>query len=102
LPASATPSGTVAVVSRPVAALVMFGFVGPQFAYVCSSAKHDSICETALRASDLAEASWPFFCWPRNEGRAIAARMPMIRMTTRSSMSVKPCSSFAQLVEHWG
>ena len=31
--------------------------------------------------------------WLRNAGRAIAARMPMIRMTTRSSMSVKPFSS---------
>src|SRR3954447_21861332 len=46
-----------------------------------------------LRALDLASASWPFFCWPRKAGRAIAARMPMIRITTRSSMSVKPFSS---------
>ena len=29
----------------------------------------------------------------RNAGRAIAARMPMIRMTTSSSMSVNPRSS---------
>src|ERR1700730_9372529 len=28
-----------------------------------------------------------------NDGIAIAARMPMIRITTRSSMSVKPLSS---------
>src|SRR3954466_1101094 len=46
-----------------------------------------------LREFDLASASWPFFCWPRKAGRAIAARMPMIRITTRSSMSVKPFSS---------
>src|SRR3954453_11472279 len=46
-----------------------------------------------LRAVDLASASWPFCCWPRKAGRAIAARMPMIRITTRSSMSVKPFSS---------
>src|SRR5436190_23045198 len=46
-----------------------------------------------LRASDFADASWPFCCWPRKAGRAIAARMPMIRITTRSSMSVKPFSS---------
>src|SRR3954464_7852216 len=46
-----------------------------------------------LRAFDLESASWPFFCWPRKAGRAIAARMPMIRITTRSSMSVKPFSS---------
>src|SRR3954469_18206619 len=46
-----------------------------------------------FRAADLASESWPFFCWPRKAGRAIAARMPMIRITTRSSMSVKPFSS---------
>ncbi len=31
--------------------------------------------------------------WLRNDGIAIAARMPMIRITTRSSMRVKPPSS---------
>src|SRR3954467_2055668 len=46
-----------------------------------------------FRADDLASASWPFCCWPRKAGRAIAARMPMMRITTRSSMSVKPFSS---------
>src|SRR3954471_23366481 len=57
------------------------------------SVAHVSICDTRLRAFDFASASWPFFCWPRKAGRAIAARMPMIRITTRSSMSVKPFSS---------
>src|SRR3954454_570888 len=55
--------------------------------------EHVSICDTMFRAADLASESWPFFCWPRKAGRAIAARMPMIRITTRSSMSVKPFSS---------
>src|SRR3954470_23595672 len=45
-----------------------------------------------LRASDLAEASCPFARWPRKAGRATAARIPMIRTTTISSMSVKPSS----------
>ena len=56
----------------------------------------DSICEMALRASDFADASDALSRWPRNVGRAIAARMPMIRMTTSSSMSVKPDSSWAR------
>src|SRR3954451_8911972 len=45
-----------------------------------------------FRAFDLASESWPFARWPRNAGRAIAARMPMIRITTRSSIRVKPRS----------
>src|SRR3954452_14332232 len=45
-----------------------------------------------LRASDFADESWPLARWPRKAGRAIAARMPMIRMTTRSSIRVKPFS----------
>src|SRR5436305_3209845 len=42
--------------------------------------------------SFLAAVSCAFFFWFRNNGMAIAARMPMMIMTTRSSMSVKPCS----------
>src|SRR6059058_3248551 len=57
------------------------------------SVAHVSICDTRLRAFDFASESWPFFCWPRKAGRAIAARMPMIRITTRSSIRVKPFSS---------
>src|SRR3954447_6752225 len=45
-----------------------------------------------LRAFDFASESWPFARWPRNAGSAIAARIPMIRITTRSSISVKPDS----------
>ena len=55
--------------------------------------KQVSTCATALRASDFAEASLPLFCCPRKTGRAIAARMPMMTITTSSSMSVKPDSS---------
>jgi hypothetical protein len=50
----------------------------------------------------LAEASWPFCCWPRNEGRAIAARMPMIRMTTRELDEREALLVVAELVEHGG
>src|SRR5437868_6646880 len=50
-----------------------------------------------LRAKDLALASPALSFCDRNDGIAIAARMPMIRITTRSSMSVKPLSSFMRL-----
>src|SRR3954468_9998974 len=42
--------------------------------------------------SALAAESWAFLRWLRNTGIAIAARMPMMMMTTRSSMRVKPPS----------
>src|SRR5437762_671162 len=48
-----------------------------------------------LRASLFAWASQPFLRWFRNTGMAMAARMPMMMMTTRSSMRVKPSSSWA-------
>jgi hypothetical protein len=59
-----------------------------------ASVKQDSTCVTALRTSALAAESFALSDWPRKVGRAIAARTPMIRMTTRSSMRVKPSSSF--------
>src|ERR1700704_2586754 len=52
-----------------------------------------SAAVAAVRASDLAWASFALPFWFRNDGMAIAARMPMIRITTRSSISVKPPSS---------
>src|SRR3954451_17769745 len=42
--------------------------------------------------SALACASQPFLRWFRKTGMAIAARMPMMMMTTRSSIRVKPWS----------
>ena len=50
----------------------------------------------AVRAISLACASFALVFWFRNDGIAIAARMPMIRMTTRSSIRVKPFSSWAR------
>src|SRR5215210_1454768 len=50
----------------------------------------------ASRTADLASVSCARERWPRNAGRAIAARMPMIRMTTSSSIRVKPFSSWAR------
>jgi hypothetical protein len=55
-----------------------------------------SAAVAAVRARDFAEASLALLFWLRNDGMAIAARMPMIRITTRSSISVKPFSSSAR------
>jgi hypothetical protein len=44
----------------------------------------------------LAAASVALLFWLRNDGIAIAARMPMIRITTRSSISVNPRSPRAR------
>ena len=49
----------------------------------------------AFFRADLDWATQPFSRWLRNVGMAMAARMPMMMMTTRSSMSVKPESFFA-------
>jgi len=53
----------------------------------------DSAVVSAVRASSLAEASLAFAFWPMKAGMAMAERMPMIRMTTSSSIRVKPPSS---------
>ena len=58
-----------------------------------------SIASAAVTATDFASASLPLLRWFRNEGMAIAARMPMIRMTTRSSIRVKPLSLLGTLAE---
>src|SRR5271165_1499855 len=48
---------------------------------------------SAVRASSLAWASEALPFCPANAGMAIAARMPMMRITTSSSISEKPSSS---------
>ena len=47
----------------------------------------------AVVSITLVSVSMPRSRWFMNAGIAIAARMPMMRMTTRSSTSVKPSSS---------
>jgi hypothetical protein len=75
---------------RPVVAVVSSA---GHTEYPPCSAQHVSISVIMLRALDLALASMAFPRWPRNAGSAIAARIPMMRMTTSSSMRVKPLSS---------
>src|SRR5215210_85204 len=60
--------------------------------YLSSSVKQASIWETRLRTSDFAAESCPLERCVRNAGTAMAARIPMIRITTSSSISVKPAS----------
>src|SRR4051794_27783383 len=55
----------------------------------------------AVRAADLASESCARPRWPRKAGSAIAARMPMMRMTTRSSIRVKPFSLWARSRSLW-
>ena len=71
--------------------------------YTWVSVKPDSISFATCFRSLLMPASTPFWRWFRNTGIAIAARMPMMMMTTRSSMSVKPrlvLLSLADTSEH--
>src|SRR6476620_4684916 len=68
-----------------------------QFVYApLLSVAHVSIASAAVTVVDLASASLPLLLWFRNEGIAIAARMPMIRITTRSSIRVNHCSLWAR------
>src|SRR5687768_16195727 len=52
-----------------------------------SLARHDSTWVASERALDIAAASWPVRLWLRNDGRAIAARMPMITTTTNTRLA---------------
>ena len=84
----------------PMSRLVLTVFrAAVQPTYWSSSVKHASIWETMLRTLDLAAASWPFERCVRKAGIAIAARIPMIRITTSSSIRVKPRSSLSVRVE---
>src|SRR3954469_21447067 len=65
--------------------------------YVWLSVYQVSSAVCVVRASALAFESSPLPFWLRNEGMAMAARIPMIRITTRSSMSVKPSSPLRRL-----
>src|SRR5690348_2484628 len=58
--------------------------------YLTESAKNASSAVTRFRRSDFIEAMYAFALVLANFGIAMAARMPMITTTMRSSMSVKP------------
>src|SRR6267143_6099774 len=58
--------------------------------YLTESAKYASSAVTRLRRSDFIEARYAFSFVLANFGIAIAAKMPMITTTIRSSINVKP------------
>src|SRR3989442_10704321 len=77
--------------------------------YFTESAKYASSAVIRLRKSDFIEARYAFSFVFANFGIAIAARMPMITTTIRSSISVKPlrfiwtnlhCEDLRQLRHH--
>src|ERR687889_420661 len=63
-------------------------------AYLAESEKYDSSAVTRLRRSDFIAAMYAFDLVLANFGIAIAARMPMMTTTIRSSISVKPLRLF--------
>src|SRR6266478_7736678 len=88
---------TVAV--KPSAVTEMFGpstplvvlYAVPRlFVYFTESAKYASSAVIRLRRSDFIEARYAFSFVLANFGIAIAAKIPMITTTIRSSISVKP------------
>src|SRR6185369_9800566 len=62
--------------------------------YLELSAKNASSAVTRLRRSDFMAVTYALPFVLANFGIAIAAKMPMITTTIRSSMSVKPFRSF--------
>src|SRR6185503_14761397 len=58
--------------------------------YLIESAKYASSAVTRLRMSDFIEAMYAFSFVFANFGMAMAARMPMMTTTIKSSISVNP------------
>src|SRR5690349_1219353 len=58
--------------------------------YLSESEKYASSAVTRLRRSDFMDAAYAFCLVLANFGIAIAARMPMITTTIKSSIRVKP------------
>src|SRR6267142_1321477 len=80
----------VTVIVGPTTPLVVLYAVPRLLVYLTESAKYASSAVIRLRRSDFIEARYAFSFVFANFGIAIAAKMPMITTTIRSSMSVKP------------
>src|SRR6266705_7012604 len=80
----------VTVMVGPTTPLVVAYAVPRLLVYFTESAKYASSAVIRLRRSDFIEARYAFSFVFANFGIAIAAKMPMITTTIRSSMSVKP------------
>src|SRR2546426_8104599 len=83
------PSAVVAIVG-PTTPLVVANAVPRFVLYFTESAKYASSAVTRFRRSDFIEARYAFSFVLANFGIAMAAKMPMITTTMRSSISVKP------------
>src|SRR3990172_4447312 len=82
------PETVPTVTVTPVDALKLIAVV--ELVYDTWSAKYDSCAVTRLRRSDFIAAMYAFSFVFANFGIAMAAKMPMITTTIRSSISVKP------------
>src|SRR5216117_4155440 len=83
------PSAVTAMVG-PTTPLVTLYCVPRLLVYFTESAKYASSAVIRLRRSDFIDARYSFSFVFANFGIAIAAKMPMITITIRSSISVKP------------
>src|SRR5215203_3375507 len=81
--------GTICGIETPVDGL-NFMPASVSEAYFAESEKYDSSAVTRLRRSDFIAAMYAFDLVLANFGIAIAARMPMMTTTIRSSIRVKP------------
>src|SRR5258708_16801623 len=83
------PSAVTAIVG-PTTPVVVEYAVPRLLVYFTESAKYASSAVIRLRRSDFIEARYAFSFVFANFGIAIAAKMPMITTTIRSSIIVKP------------
>src|SRR5712671_6687628 len=86
----AVKPSAVTVIGGPTTPLVVLYAVPRLLVYFTESAKYASSAVIRLRRSDFIDARYAFSFVFANFGIAIAAKMPMITTTIRSSISVKP------------
>src|SRR6266550_34028 len=86
----AVKPSAVTMIVGPTTPLVVLYAVFRLLVYLTESAKYASSAVIRLRRSDFIEARYAFSLVFANFGIAIAAKMPMITTTIRSSINVKP------------
>src|SRR5688500_5425773 len=95
---------TAGVTCAPPETVQLYGaaWMSARLAYVFLSAKYDSCAEARFFRSDFIWAMYAFSFVFANFGIAIAARMPMITTTIRSSMSEKPLRLLVRMTRDSG
>src|SRR5206468_10904395 len=86
----------------PTTPLVVAYAVPKLLVYFTESAKYASSAVARLRRSDFIDARYAFSFVLANFGIAIAARMPMMTTTIKSSINVKPFLFFTIVGSQWG